>query len=148
MYLHGSSIKAPFTLFPPTADQFESLAQFLLSPLEDAQNTLGNSSGPLPIQASALNGWRYHPDDAMSRYHIFRDRYERIEPPTVRWSSYIRNAKNWPETGYEMTLMLLEIDRRDGKPVDEAKIAEAQEGIKRITPSSPNWREQTSCLDN
>lgn len=45
-----------------------------------------------------------------------------------------------------MTLMLLEIDRRDGKLMDEAKFVEAQEGIKRITPSSPNWREHLNIL--
>lgn len=75
----------------------------------------------------------------MSRFNIFRDRYERIEPPTKRWSNYILSGKNWPETGYEMTFMLLDIDRRNGKPVDEAAVAEAQAGMNRITPSSPNW---------
>lgn len=94
---------------------------------------------PLPITASSLNGWRYHPDDAMSRFNIFRDRYERIEPPTKRWSNSILSGTNWPETGYEMMLMLLDIDRRNGKPVDEAVVAEAQAGVNRITPSSPNW---------
>lgn len=140
MYLHGCSIKSPFTLFPPTPDQFESLARFLLSPQDGpAKETPIEPSDPFPITASSLHGWRYHPDDAMSRFHIFRDRYERIEPPAKRWSNYIRSAKNWPETGYEMTLMLLDVDRRNGKPVDEAVLAEAQEGIKRITASSPNW---------
>lgn len=141
MYLHGCSIKSPFTLFPPTPDQFEALANFLLSPIQDGRTkeTPKSSSEPLPIKASSVNGWRYHPDDAMSRFNIFRDRYERTEPPTKRWSNSIRSAKNWPETGYEITLMLLEIDRRDGKPVDEAVFAEAQAGTRRITPSSPNW---------
>lgn len=141
MYLHGCSLKSPFTLFPPTVDQFESLARFLLSPLHDGptKQTPSNISVPLPITASSLNGWRYHPDDAMSRFNIFRDRYERIEPPTKRWSNSIRSAKNWPETGFEMTLMLSEIDRMDGKPVDEAAVAEAEAGMKRITPSSPSW---------
>lgn len=113
-----------------------------MSPLQDgstADETPSGDPAPLPIRASSLNGWRYHPDDAMSRFNIFRDRYERIEPPTKRWSSYILSGKNWPETGYEMRLMLLDIDRRDGKPVDEAVVAECQAGIKRITPSSPNW---------
>ena len=80
----------------------------------------------------------------MSRFNIFRDRYEWIEPPARRWSNYIRNAKNWPETGYEMTLMLLEVDRMKGKPVDEAKVAEAWDGFKRVTPSSPTWSERRS----
>lgn len=142
MYLHGCAINTPFTLFPPTKDQFESLVHFLLSPLHGgptADDKPSSNLVPLPIRASALNGWRYHPDDAMSRFNIFRDRYERIEPPTKRWSNSILSAKNWPETGYEMRLMLLDIDRRNGKPVDEAVVAECQAGIKRMTPSSPNW---------
>ncbi|KAL2282384.1 hypothetical protein FJTKL_10986 [Diaporthe vaccinii] len=142
MYLHACSIHKPFTLFPPTEDQFKSLVRFLMSPIQDgptADETPSSSSVPLPITASSLNGWRYHPDDAMSRFNIFRDRYERIEPPTKRWSNSILSGTNWPETGYEMTLMLLDIDRRNGKPVDEAVVPEAQAGVNRITPSSPNW---------
>ncbi|KAG6354041.1 hypothetical protein INS49_005012 [Diaporthe citri] len=142
MYLHGCSIHSPFTLFPPTDDQFESLVRFLMSPLQDgptADQKPSSRSVQLPIKASSLNGWRYHPDGAMCRFNIFRDRYERLEPPTKRWSNSILSGTNWPETGYEMTLMLLDIDRRNGKPVDEAVVAEAQAGIKRITPSSPIW---------
>ena len=93
-----------------------------------------------PITPSALNGWKYHPDDAMSRFNIFRDPYERIEPPTRRWSHRINQGNNRPETGYKLMLLLWDLDRREGKPVDEAKVAGTQAGLRRTTPSSSSWR--------
>ncbi|KAK7716108.1 hypothetical protein SLS64_003260 [Diaporthe eres] len=92
------------------------------------------------MNSSLRNGWRYHADDAISRFNIFRDRYERKEPPN-RCDSRI-NGWNWPEVAYEINLMNLRAARAQGEPVDDAEIAEAEEGIKRITPSSPNWWER------
>lgn len=135
MYLHNGSLKGPSTLFPPTAEQFESLAKFLLAS-DDAQ-TQDHGSCPIPIRASLRNGWRYHADDAISRFNIFRDRYERKEPAS-RCDSRI-NGWNWPEVAHELNLLNLRAARAQGEPVDDAEIAEAEEGTKRITPSSPNW---------
>ncbi|KAI7779212.1 hypothetical protein LA080_001060 [Diaporthe eres] len=114
---------------------FESLTQFLLGS-DDAQ-TQDRGSCPIPIRASLRNGWRYHADDAISRFNIFRDRYERKELPS-RCESRI-NGWNWPEVAYEINLLNLRAAGAQGEPVDDAEIAEAEEGIKRITPSSPNW---------
>lgn len=135
MYLHNGSLKGPSTLFPPTTEQFESLTQYLLA--SDTVQTQDRGSCPIPIRASLHNGWRYHADDAISRFNIFRDRYERKEPPS-RCDSRI-NGWNWPEVAHEINLLNLRAARAQGEPVDDAEIADAEEGTKRITPSSPNW---------
>lgn len=133
MYLHGGNHKAPLTLFPPTSDQFESLVRFLL----EEQPAPGPC--PLPIQASQLNGYRYHPHDAISRFNIFRDRYERQEPPTRSTNRVYMDGRNWPEMGYLFQVLDLHSKRSEGEQVDEAELAEAEEGRRRITPSSPYW---------
>ncbi|KAL1854503.1 hypothetical protein Daus18300_011424 [Diaporthe australafricana] len=131
MYLHAGHHEAPLTLFPPTSDQFESLARYLLQP--DA------GPCPLPIVPSRRNGYRYHPHDAMSRFNIFRDRYERNEPPARSTHHSYKNGRNWPEVEYTFLLLDLESKRAQGIQIDEAELAEAQEGLRRITPSSPDW---------
>ncbi|KAL2272324.1 hypothetical protein FJTKL_06951 [Diaporthe vaccinii] len=133
IYLHGGHKKAPLTLFPPTSEQFDSLAQYLL------QGQSAATPCPLPIHASCLNGYRYHPDDAMSRFNIFRDRYERKEPPTRSTHHIYMDGRNWPEMGYLFHVLDLHSKRAQGEQVDEAELAAAEEGRRRITPSSPWW---------
>lgn len=133
MYLHAGQIKAPLTLFPPTAEQFDSLTQYLLRGQTPA------TSCPLPIKASQLNGYRYHPHDAISRFNIFRDRYERKEPPTRSTHRIFMNGRNWPEMGYDFQVIELHSRRAQGEQIDETELAAAEEGRRRITPSSPYW---------
>lgn len=117
MFLHAGISSGPSTLFPPTPDQFEALVGFLL------QEHQVSGTYPLPISASVLNGYRYHPDDAISRFNIFRDRYERVEPPTRSTHHTIMSGKNWPE----MYFAFLEVDllekRAAGEKVDDAELA-------------------------
>lgn len=133
MYLHGGHKKAPLTLFPPTSDQFDALAQYLLQ---------GQSAAipcPLPIKASRLNGYRYHPHDSISRFNIFRDKYERKEPPTRSTHRMYMDGRNWPEMEYLFQVLDLHSKRAQGEQIDEAELAAAEEGRRRITPSSPYW---------
>lgn len=132
MYLHAGHQKAPLTLFPPTSDQFDSLIRFLLQP--DA------GPCPLPIEASRLNGYRYHPHDAITRFNIFRDRYERKEPPTRSTHHKWNNATNWPEVEWQFEWITLQEKRAQGIEIDEAELTAAEEGMQRITPSSTNWQ--------
>lgn len=133
MYLHPGHRKAPLTLFPPTSDQFDSLAKYLL------QSQSLAIPCPLPIEASRLNGYRYHPHDAISRFNIFRDRYEREEPPTRSTHRIYMDGRNWPEMEYLFQVLDLHSRRAQGEQIDDAEIAEAEEGRRRITPSSPDW---------
>ncbi|KAH8758879.1 hypothetical protein F5883DRAFT_565166 [Diaporthe sp. PMI_573] len=132
MYLHAGHQQSPLTLFPPTSDQFKSLVQFLLQP--------GSGPCPLPIEASRLNGYRYHPDDAISRFNIFRDRYERKEPPIRSTHHSWNNSRNWPEMEYLFEFIALQEKRAQGIEIDEAELNAAEEGMRRITPSSPDWQ--------
>lgn len=134
MYIHNGTPQGPLTLFPPTSDQAESLSRYLLREQQDP------SSCPLPIQASLLNGYRYHPDDAISRFNVFRDRYERTEPPTRSTHRRIMNGWNWPEMYYQVHVLNLYYARGRGERVDDAELAAAEEGRWRITPSSPECR--------
>jgi hypothetical protein len=39
----------------------------------------------------------------------------------------------------EARILMLQDEGREGKPLDQAAMAAALEGLKRITPSSPLW---------
>ena len=90
MYLHGDTVRHGYTIYPPSQAQFTELMNFLLSPSPNI------SQCPLPIQCSRENRYRWDPYEAMARYHIFRDRYERKLP-----EHYVapdrRSVKDWPE---------------------------------------------------
>lgn len=106
MWIHGARLRGPRTLYPPTPDQFDSLINFLLSdPKEGA-------TCPLPIHGTNENRPRWHPYDALAKYHIFRDKY------IVRNTEYIR---------------------REGGIVTDEEIAAASARLKEVTPSSPCW---------
>lgn len=133
MWIHGARLRGPRTLYPPTPDQFDSLINFLLSdPKEGA-------TCPLPIHGTNENRPRWHPYDALAKYHIFRDKYERklpMEPP--RQGCTLVNA-DWPELGDEYIVRNTEYIRREGGIVTDEEIAAASARLKEVTPSSPCW---------
>ncbi|KAG8156838.1 hypothetical protein KVR01_013251 [Diaporthe batatas] len=101
----------------------------------------GDCPCPLPIKSSQLNGYRYNPHDAMSRYNIFRDRYERNEPEVRSNHRVFMDGRNWPEVQYLFKWMELQEKKAAGIDIDEAELAAVEEGMRRITPSSPQWFE-------
>ncbi|EGX91112.1 hypothetical protein CCM_05269 [Cordyceps militaris CM01] len=132
VYLHSSRIRGPQTLYPPTSIQSDNLMRFLLGEAE-----LGDAT-PLPILASADNRWRWDAWDAFSRFHIYRDRYERRVSPTKPRKD-CRSATDWPEITDQYILLNAMYDRQEGKPVDEKEVVAAEERLRQITPSSPAW---------
>jgi hypothetical protein len=90
---------------------------------------------PLPIHATSQNRWRWDDWDAIAKFHIFRDRYERFVGEKMH--SDVKNAIDWPEITDELFLINAMWDRRDGIHVDEDEILAAKERIQMITPSSP-----------
>ncbi|KAF7548536.1 hypothetical protein G7Z17_g6998 [Cylindrodendrum hubeiense] len=95
---------------------------------------------PLPIHGTPMNRPRWDADDAMTRFHIFRDKYERkvpINPPPPRC---VRSSNDWPELDDYHIVGLAIGSRQWGQPVDEEAVAAAEARLKDITPSSPLWK--------
>ncbi|KAG8350465.1 hypothetical protein FVEN_g11422 [Fusarium venenatum] len=91
------------------------LISFLLSDPEET------TTCPLPIHGTNESRPRWHPYDALAKYHVFRDKYERrlsLEPP--KRECMLVNA-HWPEL------------------TDEYIIAAASARLKEVTPLSPCW---------
>ncbi|RFU30676.1 hypothetical protein B7463_g5661, partial [Scytalidium lignicola] len=133
VFLHRTRTADPKTIYPPTTDQFEVLMKFLLS------RPNFKLPSPLPIHATELNCWHYDPWDSMTRFHIFRDRYERKPPKAPRSTRCVQSSHDWPELQDKMFLITQSMAQSRGEPVDEAAVAEALERMKQITPSSPCW---------
>lgn len=135
MYLHNANnCTHGYTIAPPTEEQFNNLFGFLLSPSPDT------AQSPLPIAITTANKWRWDPWDAMGKFHIFRDRYERRLPPRhfYRRPHNVR-AKDWPELA---EVSILRREATFGKPVAEAEKAAAKERLtQQITPSSRYWQD-------
>jgi hypothetical protein len=106
---------------------------FLLAPAPPS------SPCPLPIRGTPDNRWRYDPWDSMTRFNIFRDRYERKPPQGERPQHCVKSPGDWPELGDLHMVTLLQYEASQGKPVDQADIDAAYERMKQITPSSPLW---------
>ncbi|KAF5536510.1 hypothetical protein FNAPI_11720 [Fusarium napiforme] len=134
LYLHASRRVGPYTLFPLTTAQFERFVDFLLGDTEDS----AASQSPLPFRATSENRWRWHSWDAITRYHIFRDKYERTVQPT-KPTGGVKSSVDWPEIGDELYLIGAMHDYWDGQPVDKDKVREALENLQQVTPSSPVW---------
>ncbi|TVY68434.1 hypothetical protein Focb16_v002557 [Fusarium oxysporum f. sp. cubense] len=134
LYLHSSRRAGPFTLFPLTTEQFERLVDFLLGETEEP----AASRSPLPFTATSENRWRWHTWDAMARYHIFRDKYERSVKPN-KPTGCVKSAVDWPEIADELYLIGAMHDYWDGQRVDKNKVRAALERLQQITPSSPVW---------
>lgn len=75
----------------------------------------------------------------MSRYKIFRNRYERKEPQTRSDDRRYMDGRNWPELEYLFKWIELQENKRAGIKIDEVELAAVEEGMQRITPSSPQW---------
>ncbi|KAG5763397.1 hypothetical protein H9Q72_008499 [Fusarium xylarioides] len=134
LYLHASRRVGPYTLFPLTTAQFERFVDFLLGDTEES----AASRSPLPFRATSENRWRWHSWDAITRYHIFRDKYERSVQPTKPIGG-VKSSVDWPEIGDELYLIGAMHDYWDGQPVDKDKVREALEHLQQVTPSSPVW---------
>ncbi|EJT69124.1 hypothetical protein GGTG_13234 [Gaeumannomyces tritici R3-111a-1] len=131
VYFHDGRDGGPFTLYPPTDDQLRALLAFLKSP--------PGQDNPLPILASDLNRYRWDPYYAMKDHHIFRDRYERYNTEghksTWRWG-----FRHWPELYDQQVLLQAALHHVKDQPgPDEDEVKAAEEGLKKITPTSPVW---------
>lgn len=51
------------------------------------------------------------------------------------------DGRNWPEVEYLFQFIELQEKRVQGLEIDDAELAAAEEGMRRITPSSPHWQE-------
>lgn len=116
-------------------EQFDALVHFLLADSGDKIQC------PLPIHGTPMNRPRWDAYDAIARFHIFRDKYER-RVPTKRPDRGCRGpgGSDWPEIVDQHTVMLAIGYRQWGEPVDEDAVAAAEAGLKNITPSSPLWK--------
>ncbi|KAK5999097.1 hypothetical protein PT974_01485 [Cladobotryum mycophilum] len=136
VYIHGCRVKrGVVTIYPPTAEQFDHLTTFLLD--ERAEHDPA-ADCPFPILATLQNRWRWDPWDAISRFHIFRDKYERKVSSTKPKPSWSR-VSDWPELGDDLWIINALWERREGKDVSQDEIDAAKERIMQITPSSPLW---------
>lgn len=135
VWIHGARIRGPRTLYPPTKSQFDALISFLLSSPDEKIDC------PLPIHGTPLNRPRWDSYEAFTRFHIFRDRYER-KPPSIRppRGCTYGSGRDWPEVNDEMFLLEQSRARHYGHPVDEEAVAAARERMEQVTPSSPYWR--------
>ncbi|KAL4731608.1 hypothetical protein ACLX1H_000583 [Fusarium chlamydosporum] len=136
LYLHAGRRAGPYTLFPPTTEQFQKLTNFLL---ED-RTSPDEPDCPLPLRATSENRWRWSAWDAIAQYHIFRDKYERRFSPTKPRPNW-RSSTDWPEIADDLFLVNAMHEHREGKIVDKEKIRAALENLKKVTPSSPCWGE-------
>ncbi|KAH7121478.1 hypothetical protein EDB81DRAFT_766293 [Dactylonectria macrodidyma] len=132
MWIYGSDIFDPKTIYPPTEEQFDALVDFLLG-------GPNNTACPLPIQGTRLNRPRWDPDHAIARFHIFRDKWERKIPAAPLQHECVRNSKDWPELDDRNLVQIQLTNRQWGAPVDEEALAAAEERLKLVTPSSPCW---------
>ncbi|UPK96446.1 hypothetical protein LCI18_007381 [Fusarium solani-melongenae] len=134
VYLHAGRRGGPYTLFPPTTEQFRKLMVFLLGG-KDESAAIEN---PLPIRATSENRWRWDAWDATTHHHIFRDKYERFISPTKPPTSY-RSSIDWPEIADDLYLVDAMHEYYEGNDVDKDGIRAALERLKQVTPSSPIW---------
>ncbi|KAK7431843.1 hypothetical protein QQZ08_001461 [Neonectria magnoliae] len=137
VWIHGASVDGPRTLYPPTAEQFNSLVAFLLADTDSR----GKTPLPLPIHGTAQNRPRWRAYEAFVDNHIFRDRYERKMPaqrpePTP---PHRITGVDWPELEDDWYVLGQFQAGWQGLPVDEEGVLAAQERLRNITPSSPLW---------
>lgn len=75
----------------------------------------------------------------MTRFNIFRDRYERRAPQGRKPHHCVKSAIDWPELNDENLVLALQEKVQEGKPLNQAAMDAALERLKQITPSSPLW---------
>lgn len=83
----------------------------------------------------------------MTRFNIFRDRHEREATSGPRPHRCVKTAVDWPELRDETTVLMLQDEVRQGKPLNRTAMDEALEGLKQITPSSPIWKDWRGLQD-
>ncbi|KAK1766304.1 hypothetical protein QBC33DRAFT_579124 [Phialemonium atrogriseum] len=135
MWIHGILAKGPRTLYPPTKEQFEALVAFLLADLSSGLHV----DCPLPIHGTRLNRPRWDPWLSM-RFHIFRDRYERVIPARPPPHRVTHTFTHWPELEDQWVITEMDMRRESGQPVDKEVLKRAYEGLTLLTPSSLLWR--------
>jgi hypothetical protein len=133
MWIHGALLDGPATLYPPTAEQFESLIDFLMSDHREDK-----VSSPLPIYGTPQNRPRWNPSHPLTN-HIFRDRFERNFPTETPRPSDKPSNRDWPELLDEWFLQSQSHVAHDGGVVDEEAIKAAHERLQEVTPTSPSW---------
>lgn len=135
LFLHPARLKGPSSIFPPTPKQYDALIKFLLGPA-----TSPDSDCPIPIHATSENRWRYDPWDSITRFNIFRDKYERKAPEGPKPHHCVRSGLDWPELDDRHLVTLLHYEASQGQPLDQAAVEAAVERMRQITPSSPLWK--------
>ena len=86
------------------------------------------------------NRWRWDNGYAFQDWHIFRDRYERSMPRNYQPNHHRMRASDWPEVGDFGILIQQRVAQQGGQPVDEEALANAEENLKKTTPTSLRWR--------
>ncbi|KAF4436681.1 hypothetical protein FACUT_6276 [Fusarium acutatum] len=138
VYFHGCRRKGPRTIYPRTDQQFGQMIKFLLDENESYDTA---SAHPFPILATPQNRWRWDPWDAMAHYNIYRDRFER-KISDSKGKLCVLNSIDWHEIKDDLYIINAMHERLEGKSVDEDEIAVANEGLTKITPSSPLWSKE------
>ncbi|OAA62762.1 hypothetical protein SPI_04302 [Niveomyces insectorum RCEF 264] len=156
VYFHSDRKNYGNTLYPPTEAQLHTLLRFLHpssssptlssfsssappSPLSPPPAAATPSPCPLPITPSQENRWRWDAGYAFLYWHIYRDRYERYVPSNYRPYRHKISGLAWPEINDDHVLMLQTVAAHRGEAVDEAAKRQAEENLKKITPTSPRW---------
>ena len=145
--MHSCLLSSAATLFALTPKQFDQLVHFLLDDDLEVDADAGSSrqadtapSFPLPIVATLENRWRWDPWDAIARFHIFRDRYERkVAATKPKFHQQCRMVFDWPELGDQMLLDHWDYERRQGGHVDQEVFGSLERSIKMVAPSSALW---------
>ena len=126
----------PRTIFPPTHDQLKNIIAFLTS---ETDTTLVPC--PLPVEATKLNPPRWNRYHATKYFNIFRNRYDSRLPSYFLWPDNY-SSTDFPELGDEIWLLNHRYQVANGEvELDGARVAEAEEGMKNITPSSPFYHD-------
>ncbi|KAJ6443840.1 putative AC transposase [Purpureocillium lavendulum] len=143
LLIHGSLYKGPFTIYPPTAAQWNALVAFLT--WDPTATTPEHASSPppcpLPLRATRDNVPRYTPYFAMKYQHIFRDRFafrlpERFEQPHHRTLTEV----NYPEREDYLWVVLRLGEKASGASLpaaDEDELQRRIEVLRACQPGSP-----------
>jgi hypothetical protein len=143
LFFHPARFKGPRTIFAPSPKQYDSLINLLMGPHPESDGR----NCAIPLHPTLANRWRYDPWDSMSRFNIFRDRYERRVRNGPKPHRCVQSGVDWPELGDQHTILILQDEVRDGKPLNRAAMEAALEGLKRITQSSPLWNDWSGLQD-
>ena len=112
--------------------------QFLSN--EDQQNPI---TCPLPIRPGFYNRFRWDAWEAITQFHIFRDKYERRTPKKQPSYHPHRHPKHssleYPEITDLFGLIHDTCRETEGEEVDRQEMEARKRRLMQITPSSPQW---------